>query len=422
MSPTIPTHHAAAANGTAAWGGVFALALGAFALIASEFMPVSLLTPIAAGLHISEGQAGQAISISGVFAVLTSLSISALAGRMDRKNLLLGLTLLMMVSGTVVAFAPNHTVFMLGRALIGVAIGGFWSMSTAVAMRLVPQQQVPRAMAIVNGGNALATVIAAPLGSYIAAFVGWRWAFFCVVPVAAMALGWKLISLPPMPAASHASSGHVLRLLKNRQVALGMTAVCLFFMGQFALFTYLRPFLETATRVNATTLSLLLLVIGIAGVLGTAAIGEVLKFGLYRTLVCIPLLMASIAVLLVLAGHSLNATAILLGSWGLVGTAAPVAWWSWLARTLPRDAEAGGGLMVAVIQLAISLGAVAGGELFDASGYHATFAASAVLLVAAAGVSALAARARAKASCPINDRPAWQTLCKPPHTSVGDQA
>ena len=321
----ISTNEAAAANGTAAWSGVFALALGAFALIASEFMPVSLLTPIAADLHVSEGEAGQAISISGVFAVLTSLSISTLAGRLDRKVLLLGLTLLMMVSGAAVAFAPNHIVFMLGRALIGVAIGGFWSMSTAVAMRLVPQRQVPRAMAIVNGGNALATVIAAPLGSYVAAFVGWRLAFFCVVPVTAVALGWKLISLPAMPATSNARAGSALRLLKNRQVALGMTAVCLFFMGQFALFTYLRLFLETAAHVNAPTLSLLLLVVGITGVLGTIAISEVLKLGLYRTLVSLPLLMASIALLLVLTSHSLSAIAVLLGLWGLIGTAAPVA-------------------------------------------------------------------------------------------------
>jgi predicted MFS family arabinose efflux permease len=392
MNMNISTHKTVHRTGSAAWGGVLALALGAFALIASEFMPVSLLTPIAVDLHISEGQAGQAISVSGVFAVLTSLFIPTLAGNLDRKVLLLGLTLLMIVSGTVVAFAPNHAVFMLGRALIGIAIGGFWSMSTAVAMRLVPEHHVSRAMAIINGGNALATVIAAPLGSYVATMVGWRWAFFCVVPVTAIALGWKLVSLPPMAAVSSARSSNVLHLFKHRKVLLGMTAACLFFMGQFALFTYLRPFLEMATHVTPSTLSLLLLVVGITGLLGTTVIGELLKFGLHRTLVLTPLVMASIAVLLVLAGHSLIATAILLGMWGFVGTAAPVAWWTWLAQTLPHDAEAGGGLMVAVIQLAISLGAIAGGFLFDASGYPATFGASAVLLVAAATAAILAAR------------------------------
>ncbi|RQS14310.1 MFS transporter [Burkholderia sp. Bp8991] len=375
---------------TAAWGAVLAMALGAFALVASEFMPVSLLTPIATDLHVSEGQAGQAISVSGAFALVTSLFIASLAGRRDRKRLLLVLTLLTIVSGTIVAFAPNYVAFIAGRAQIGVAIGGFWSMSAATAMRLVPDGEVPRALAIVNGGNALATVVAAPLGSFLGGIVGWRWAFFCVVPVAALAFGWKLVSLPPMKAASHAAPANALALLGRVPVALGMAAVSLLFMGQFALFTYLRPFLETVTHVGNATLSLMLLAIGVAGVAGTILIGACLKNGLYRTLGVTPLLMAAIAVALVWCGASTAATAGLLALWGLTGTAAPVGWWMWLARTLPHDAEAGGGLMVAVVQLAIALGATTGGLLYDLHGYRATFAMSAALLVCA-GVAAFAA-------------------------------
>ncbi|HEY0333940.1 MAG TPA: MFS transporter [Stenotrophomonas sp.] len=382
----------------ASWGGVFALALAAFALVASEFMPVSLLTPVAADLHITQGQAGQAITVSGAFALLTSLCISRLAGRVDRKHLLVALALLMIISSTVAAFAPNYAIFMIGRALIGVAIGGFWSMSAAAAMRLVPDAQVPRALAIVNGGNALATVVAAPLGSIVAAAVGWRWAFFCIVPVATLALCWKLVSLPAMKTASQARSANVLGLLRQPVVALGMTAVSLFFMGQFALFTYLRPFLESATGVNAGTLSGVLLLIGVAGFVGTVLIGWVLKAGIYRALVVIPLVMMLIAVVLPIAAPSLALTAMLLAVWGLFGTAAPVGWWTWLARTLPHDAEAGGGLMVAVVQLAIGLGAGMGGVLFDTSGYRATFGASALLLLVAAMFALLASRAGARSS------------------------
>ena len=182
----------------AMWGGVFAMTLCVFALIASEFMPVSLLTPIANDLRVSEGLVGQGIAISGAFAVLTSLSIAAIAGSMNRKMLLLGLTALMAVSGAVVGLAPNYLVYMVGRALIGVVVGGFWSLSAATAMRLVPSDQVPRALAIFNGGNALATVVAAPLGSYLGSIIGWRGAFFCLVPVALVAFVWQWISLPSM--------------------------------------------------------------------------------------------------------------------------------------------------------------------------------------------------------------------------------
>jgi predicted MFS family arabinose efflux permease len=109
--------------------------------------------------------------------------------------------------------------------------------------------------------------------------------------------------------------------------------------------------------------------------------------------------MAAIALALVGFGASATITIILLGLWGLVATAAPVGWWTWLARTLPDDAEAGGGLMVAIIQLAIAAGATVGGILFDLSGYQATFEASAVVLGGAAVLGILAARAAVR-DCP----------------------
>lgn len=370
---------------SAHWSGVFAMSLCVFALIASEFMPVSLLTPMAADLHVTEGMAGQGIAISGAFAVLTSLSISALAGSMNRKTLLLVLTALMAVSGAMVAMASSFMFYLMGRALIGVVIGGFWSMSAATAMRLVPVNQVPRALAIFNGGNALATVIAAPLGSYLGSVLGWRGAFFCLVPVAAVALVWQWISLPAMPAKERASgSGNLFTLLASRPVALGMAACGAFFMGQFALFTYVRPFLETVTQVNVSSLSLILLVIGVAGFIGTAMIGSVLKRGLYGTLIVIPVLMAAIALTLIPFGAWVGAVVALLGLWGLLATSAPVGWWSWIAKAMPHDAEVGGGLMVAVIQLAIATGSTVGGLLFDASGYRSTFMASAAVLLLAA--------------------------------------
>lgn len=374
-----------------AWGPVIAMALAAFSLVSSEFMPVSLLSPIAADLQITEGQAGQAIAISGLFALITSLSITPLAGKLDRKSLLLSLVVLMIVSGTVVALAPNYLVLMIGRALIGVSIGGFWSLSAATAMRLVSDQHVPRALAVLNGGSALASVLAAPLGSFVGSILGWRWAFFCVVPIAAIALFWKMISLPSMLVSQNQKSRNAFLLLKRPAVAFGMSAAALFFMGQFTLFTYLRPFLESVTHADPATLSLTLLGMGIAGFIGTTLIGRYLENGLFKTLTIIPVLMAIIAASLIYYGASTVVTACLMGVWGLIATAAPVGWWTWMARTLPNDAETGEGLIVAIVQLAIMLGATVGGLLYDADGYQATFGASACILLLAGVLSALAA-------------------------------
>ncbi|MDQ0028638.1 MFS transporter [Arthrobacter bambusae] len=381
---------------SAHWAGVFALSFGAFALVASEFMPVSLLTPMAADLNVSEGMVGQGIAISGLFAVLTSLSISTLAAGMNRKTLLIGLTALMGVSGALIALAPGYLPFMIGRAFIGVVIGGFWSMSAASAMRLVPASRVPRALAIVNGGNALATVLAAPLGSYLGSLIGWRGAFFCLVPVSALCLVWLGISLPSLPVTRRSTTARdlftIFTALRNRSVAWGMAACGTFFMGQFILFTYIRPFLETVTHLNVTAVSLVLLVLGVTGFLGTVLIGRFLGPGLYRTLTIIPALMALIAVSLIPFGAWFAAAVGLLGLWGLLGTSAPVGWWSWVAEAMPHNAEQGGGLMVAVVQTCIALGSTLGGLLFDSLGYQSTFLASTAVLLLASLLAAVTTR------------------------------
>ena len=378
------------------WSGVFAMSFCAFALIASEFLPVSLLTPMARDLHVTEGMAGQGIAISGAFAVLTSLLISTLAGSLNRKTLLLTLTLAMGISGAIVALAPNYVIYMLGRALIGVVVGGFWSMSAATAIRMVPARDVPRALAIVNGGKALATVVAAPMGAYLGMVIGWRGAFLCLVPVSLIALVWQWKTLPSMPASARAPGvGQVFKvftLFKHPGVAVGMLASSLLFMGQFGLFTYVRPFLETVTSVKGTSISLVLLVIGAAGFIGTVLIGRVLQRGFFRTLIVIPVLMAATALALIAFGSSAAIVVVLLALWGLVGTSAPVGWWAWIAKVFPKDAEAGGGLFVAVVQLSIALGSTVGGLLFDHSGWRTTFFASAVVLVICAVLTVMTAR------------------------------
>jgi len=395
MSILVTAENDQAAASRKGWGAVYAMTLCVSALIASEFLPVSLLTPIASGLGVSEGQAGQAIAISGAFAVITSLLISGVTRRIDRRHVLLGLTGLMILSGVMVAFAPNTLIFMAGRALIGVVVGGFWSMSAAVVMRLVPEEDVPRALNVLNAGNALATTIAAPLGAFLGEQIGWRGAFFLVVPLGALTFAWQYLTLPALPSTAPPRALGVFRVLRSRQVAIGMAAVAAMFAGRFALFTYLRPFLENVTRIGPAMLTLFLLLVGAAGLLGTFLIGRLLRTHLRATLIGPPLAMAALAIALIALGASPLLTGGLLVLWGMISTPSSSAWWTWLSQALPEDAEAGGGLMVAVIQLAITVGAALGGLLVDTSGYAAAFAAGAAILVASAWLTAAASPTKA---------------------------
>lgn len=201
-------------------------------LIASEFMPVSLLTPIAADLHASAGMAGQAISISGLFAVVASLLIAPLSSRFNRRHVLIALTATMLVSLLLIANAHSFGMLMAARALLGVVIGGFWALSTATVMRIMPEHAVPKALGIIFMGNAVAAAFAAPLGSYLGATIGWRGVFWGMLPLVALTIVWQWRSLPSMPAQGATSLSGIVTLLKRRYVARAMLAVmCMLLAG-----------------------------------------------------------------------------------------------------------------------------------------------------------------------------------------------
>lgn len=371
------------AKPTAAWGAVLSMALCVAMLIASEFMPVSLLTPMAEGLGATEGQTGQAISISGFFAVAASLLISTVAGRLNRKWVMVAMTAFMLASLVLVAAAPNFTVLMIGRGLLGICIGGFWALATAVIMRLVPEVGVPRALALMYGGQAIAAAFAAPIGSYFGGIYGWRDVFWALTPIVAVNLVWHLIALPSLPAHQRQDFRAMFALLKRPFFLTGLIASMLSWGSAFTMFTYLRPFLEQVTGVDVTMLAVLLVVLGCAGFLGTWASGHFLGGNVAPLLKLPALLMGGSTLGLLLLGGSPIATGLLLAIWGAMNTAMSVIWMTWMSQNVDDAPEAGGSLMVAAIQASILLGAVIGGRLLDGLSIQATFIGSLVLAAAA---------------------------------------
>jgi len=367
----------------AAWGAVLSMALCVAMLIASEFMPVSLLTPMAEGLRATEGQTGQAISISGLFAVAASLLVTTAAGTLNRKWVLVAMTAFMLASLILVAAAPNFAVLMIGRALLGICIGGFWALATAVIMRLVPESDVPKALALMYGGQAIAAAFAAPIGSYLGGMFGWRAVFWVLTPIVAVNLVWHMVALPSLPARQRQDFRAMVDLLKRPWFQRGLIACMLSWGSAFTMFTYLRPFLERVTGVDVTTLSILLLLLGCAGFIGTWAAGRFLKGNVAPFMKLPALVMGGATVGLLLFGFSVVAAGLFMVIWGAMNTMFSVIWMTWMAQNADDAPEAGGSLMVAAIQSSILLGAVVGGILLDGISIRATFIGSVVIAGAA---------------------------------------
>jgi predicted MFS family arabinose efflux permease len=374
----------------ASWNAVYAIALAVSGLITSEFLPVSLLTPMAQDLNVSEGVSGQAISVTAVVAMVSSLLVAAVTQRQNRRSVLLGFAILQIVSNLLVAFAPNFAVLLAGRVLLGIGLGGFWSMLAATAMRLVPAEKVAKALGIIYAAVSVATVVAAPLGSYLGTLIGWRNVFLIAAALGLLAFLWQLASLPSMPTGKPAKLSTLLQVLKRAEFRKGTLATMFAFMAYASFFTYLRPFLESVTGVDPNTLSIILMGFGIANFFGATIARFLLGWNIHRTLILMPFIMGMAAGGTVLFGHNLYAASGLVAIWGMALGVIQLGWTAWLTKTVPDEVESAGGIQIATIQLAITIGAAAGGFFFDITGANGVFIAGSAIAFAAALVAFLA--------------------------------
>ena len=369
---------------TPAWMAVFSLAMGVFGLLTAEYLPASLLTPMAAELGVSEALAGQAVTVTAVAALFSGLLLPGLTRGIDRRVVLLGFSVLMIASNLLVAFSSSLIVLLIMRILLGIALGGFWSMAAAVAMRLVPPTLLPRALSIIFSGIAVGTVVAVPLGSYLGGLYGWRSAFVAAAAVGVVTLVFQLFTLPPLAPRRPARLRTVLEVLLRPGIAVGMLACVLVHTGHFALFTYIRPFLESTSGVGAEGLALMLLGFGAANFVGTLLAGWLLEKSPRGTMVLMPALVGVAALALVGLPASVPGQVVLLALWGMAFGGVPVAWSNWVARAVPDQAESAGGMVVASVQSAIAAGAAAGGAMFSFSGIDGVFVAAGILMLLAA--------------------------------------
>ncbi|NHZ44933.1 MFS transporter [Massilia aquatica] len=377
---------------TAAWMAVFSLAMGVFGLLTAEYLPASLLTPMASDLGVSEALAGQAVTVTAVVAMFAGLLVPGLTRNVDKRVVLLAFTVLMIVSNLLVAFSSSLTVLLVMRILLGVALGGFWSMAAAVAMRLVPAKLVPRALSIIFSGIAVGTVVSVPLGSYLGGLYGWRSAFIAAASVGGLTLMFQLFTLPRMAPRTMMRTTSVLGLLGRPGIGIGMMGCVLAHTGQYALFTYIRPALESVAHIDVNGLSLILLGFGVANFVGTLLAGWLMERSLRATLVLMPALVGLAAFGMILLPVQETGLMLLVALWGLAFGGVPVAWSNWVARAVPDQAETAGGMVVAAVQSSIAAGAALGGMMFGFGGVTGVFIIAGVVMLSAAFVIAFRVR------------------------------
>ncbi|MEQ6279594.1 purine ribonucleoside efflux pump NepI [Kluyvera huaxiensis] len=363
------------------WSAVFAVAFCVACLITVEFLPVSLLTPMAQDLGISEGVAGQSVTVTAFVAMFASLFITQAIGATNRRYVVILFSVLLTLSCLLVSFSNSFTLLLLGRACLGLALGGFWAMSASLTMRLVPARTVPKALSVIFGAVSIALVIAAPLGSFLGGIIGWRNVFNGAAVMGVLCTIWVLKALPSLPGEPAHQKQNMFSLLQRPGVMAGMIAIFMSFAGQFAFFTYIRPVYMNLAGFDVDGLTLVLLSFGIASFVGTSFSSVILKRSVKLALAGAPFVLALSALVLVLWGNDKVVAAGIAIIWGLAFALIPVGWSTWITRSLADLAEKAGSIQVAVIQLANTCGAAVGGFALDRLGLVSPLILSGILML-----------------------------------------
>ncbi|MET9882666.1 MFS transporter [Streptomyces sp. NPDC006430] len=382
------------------WLAVIGLALGVFSFVTTETLPIGLLPSIAQGTSVSLGTAGFLVTGFAAVAAVTAGPLTALTGRVDRKWLLVALMVLYIAGNLMAAVVSSYPLLLTARLVVALAHGVFWSIAVSVAVRLVPERHAVRATSVVLGGISLASVAGTPLGTAVGQSAGWHAAFVCVGLLGILVLGASLLFMPALPARGSGNLTVLLRVLRHRALRVAVAVTALIMSGHFLAFTYVAPYLQEVAGVRPSLVSALLLVFGVAGLVGNFAAGAVVGRALRTSLIGSTGLLAVVLVVMYAGGGSGPLVIAMLVCWGVLYAALPVALQTWVMRLVPEESEAASSLYVAAFNGAIGVGSFIGGLIIDASGPRPAMLVAGAFALAAMLVTAVFGRRRGGAAQP----------------------
>jgi len=375
---------------------LWALALSAFAIGTTEFVIVGLIPTIAASLQVSVPSAGLLVSLYALGVAIGAPLLTAMTGRVPRKQLLLGLMVLFTIGNLVAWMAPDYTALMAARVLTGLAHGVFFSIGSTIATSLVPKEKAASAIALMFTGLTVALVTGVPLGTFIGQHFGWQATFLAVSLLGVIAVIGSAILVPSNISGSKPAPLLMqLAVLKKPRLLLVYAITTLGYGGSFIAFTYLAPILQQVAGFAASTVSLVMLVYGVSVAAGNIWGGKLAdRLGPVRALQIVFALLALVLLVLAFTAPSKPLVLMTVLAWGAVAFGNVPGLQVYVVRRAERDApqavDVASGLNIAAFNVGIALGAWGGGLIVAHLGLMATPWIGALVVVGALLLTTLA--------------------------------
>lgn len=366
--------------------GLWTLSAAVFVVVTGEMSPVGLLPAMSADLRVSPGTVGLLMTgYAGVVAI-SAAPLTALSARLPRKALLLGLMATFVVTNMVVAIAPVYPLLLVVRLLGGAAHGVFFAIVVGLAVRISTGQRSGRSTAIVFFGISVALVLGVPLVTALASLVGWRGSYAVLAGVCALVTLLAVITVAPVDTPKPGGLRALPAVSRIAGIPAVLAATVLICLGHFTTYTYISEFLTHRTGLALGTVTVLLAVYGVSGLVGTWLAGLTVDRWPRASLLAAAGVIALTFILLAALGQSPVAVVLAVSIWGAGFTALPVCLQHTVVRVAPQATDPASAFYGSAFNIGIGGGALLGGLLLEPHGPAVLPAVSLLLVLAAMGV------------------------------------
>lgn len=345
---------------------LLALAAAGFLTILTETLPAGLLPQISDGLHVSQGLAGQLVTIYAIGSLVAAIPLTSATQRMRRRQLLLAAIAGFAVANVVTAIASSYAIVMVARLLAGVSAGLLWALLAGYASRMVAPHLEGRAIAVAMVGTPLALSIGVPAGTFLGALVGWRISFGIMSALTLLLIGWTCLKVPDFPGADSDKRTSLAKVWTMPGIRPILMVTLAFVLAHNILYTYIAPFLAQSGMVAQT--DRVLLAFGVAALLGIWVVGALIDHRL-RLMTLAAITLFAVAVLILGLGRS-EPIAVYVGVivWGLAFGGVATLFQTASAKAAHSGADVAQSMIVTVWNLAIASGGIVGGLILGGLG------------------------------------------------------
>lgn len=340
---------------------VFILTAGVFGIINTEMGVIGILPLIAEHFHVTVPEAGWTVSIFALVVAISAPIMPLLFSGINRKKVMLLALGVFTLSNIISMLTSNFTILLIARALPAFLHPVYVSMAFTVAATSVSKEKAPKAVAKVFIGVSAGMVLGVPVTSYIASEVSFTMGMMFFTVVNALVFMATLLFVPSMPVKEKLSYGAQLNVLKKKIIWYSIMAVTLINGALFGFFSYMSDYLRTVTEVSYSVISILLMIYGLANIIGNVIAGKQLATNPIRSMIFIPFALFTFYICIFILGEWLAAMTVIILILGILAGYGQNTMQYMITETAPEAPDFANGLFLLSANLGTTVGAAACG-------------------------------------------------------------